>query len=414
LGRTTGRPAFLEVEEANLRPGMRRAVNTGACSPTLSIETSLASGRGRVWGSALSWCMRPPCPAAYHGGTSACDRRARAAAGLLAVSGAPVAAVPVAVAASASASVAASLSAPRWAAVAPGIEFARVEAARYCRRKPGVGVVRLDPARCRLEPYHEAEYPDAGPLGVQGWVDRLPRPSSSTRPLRRGPPAPRDAPARWEAAHVGEAHAMAGAPRLPVPPRPSFPRRRSSTWPSRRAGPCRRYRNAVQCMMLFDGAGEPRVRRSQNVAPLTLLALDEAGRLLVFVTEGATPSGRAHPCCVRQAGGSCGPMALDGGRQATLVVEGNGVSYRSYAPSGGSVSAGDVLRAATTAPGGGGGTGDRCQGLAPPITQGADAHPGEHFSRVDQDSRDDHPGDQRVSPATPRAATARRALPRMR
>jgi len=57
------------------------------------------------------------------------------------------------------------------------------------------------------------------------------------------------------------------------------------------------------------------------------------------------------PGHLREAGlGLVRAMALDGGRQASLAVEGGGVSYRSYAASGGSVSAGEVLRATTTLP----------------------------------------------------------------
>ena len=64
-----------------------------------------------------------------------------------------------------------------WIPVAPGIEFARVEALRVPHAgSAGIAVVRLDPARVRIEPYHEAEYPGAVPVTIDGWQKRLEAP----------------------------------------------------------------------------------------------------------------------------------------------------------------------------------------------------------------------------------------------
>lgn len=245
-----------------------------------------------------------------------------------------------------------SLTEPRWAAVVPGVEFARVEAARYCREgSAGIGVVRIDPSRCLLEPFHETEYPGTAAVAVQGWVDRLHAPvvfnaglyDEARRHLgtlrRDGKRLESVRHTRWLALLVSGPK----APDLPAAAILDLGAAVERAWADQ-------YRNAVQCMMLFDGSGEPRVRRSENVAPLTLLAADEAGRLLVFVTEGGFTLWESA-LLLREAGlGLVRAMALDGGRQASLAVEGGGVSYRSYAPSGGSVSAGDVFRAATTLP----------------------------------------------------------------
>ncbi|HET9232674.1 MAG TPA: hypothetical protein VFP10_00875, partial [Candidatus Eisenbacteria bacterium] len=65
-----------------------------------------------------------------------------------------------------------SLTAPDWADVIPGVSFARVRATRYCRMgSSGVAVVRMDPERCRIEPYHEDEYSD--PATILEWQERL-------------------------------------------------------------------------------------------------------------------------------------------------------------------------------------------------------------------------------------------------
>ncbi len=246
----------------------------------------------------------------------------------------------------------ASLSAPRWAAVVPGIEFARVEAARYCRQgSTGIGVVRMDPSRCRLEPFHETEYPGAAAVGVQGWMDRLKAPIVFNAGLydearRHLGTLQRDGKRLESVKHTRWLALLVSGPKAPDLPAAAI----LDLGVAAERGWAGQYRNAVQCMMLFDGSGEARVRRSENVAPLTLLAADEAGRLLVFVTEGGFTLWESA-LLLREAGlGLVRAMALDGGRQASLAVEGGGVSYRSYAPSGGSVSAGEVLRAATTLP----------------------------------------------------------------
>ena len=247
---------------------------------------------------------------------------------------------------------ASSLSDPNWTPVGQGIAFARVEAARYCREgSPGIAVVRIDPDRCRIEPYHEREYLGVDPVGVQGWMDRLGAPvvfnaglyDEARRHLgmlrRDGTRLESVAHTRWLALLVSGPK----APDLPAAAILDLGQAAERAW-------AEQYRSAVQCMMLFDGQGEPRVRRSGNVASLTLVAADAAGRLLVFVTEGGYTLWESA-LLLREAGwGLNRAMALDGGRQASLAVEGGGVSYRSYARAGASPSAADILRAATTLP----------------------------------------------------------------
>lgn len=246
----------------------------------------------------------------------------------------------------------ASLSAPRWAAVVPGIEFARVEAARYCREgSAGIGVVRIDPSRCRLEPFHETEYPGAAAVGVQGWMDRLKAPVVFNAGLydearKHLGTLQRDGKRLESVKHTRWLALLVSGPKAPDLPAAAI----LDLGVAAERGWAGQYRNAVQCMMLFDGSGETRVRRSENVAPLTLLAADEAGRLLVFVTEGGFTLWESA-LLLREAGlGLVRAMALDGGRQASLAVEGGGVSYRSYLGAGGSVRTDDILRAATTLP----------------------------------------------------------------
>jgi hypothetical protein len=239
-----------------------------------------------------------------------------------------------------------------WIRVAPGIEFARVEALRIPHSgNAGIAVVRLDPARVRIEPYHETEYPGAGPVTIDGWQKRLGAPvvlnaglyDESRRHLGRLQRGGNDLGGiphtRWN----GVLASGARADSLPAARLLDLSQPGDST---RMAG----YANLVQSMMLFDAEGRTRVRESDRTAPRTLVAADTAGGIYLVVTEGAY----TLAACVdllRSAGwGLRAALALDGGNEANLAVESPAVRYRSYAGVDGQNPAEGLFRAGVRLP----------------------------------------------------------------
>jgi hypothetical protein len=91
-----------------------------------------------------------------------------------------------------------------------------------------------------------------------------------------------------------------------------------------------RYPHAVQSMMLLDHAGAIRVRRTEQVAPRTVVAEDTAGKLYLLVTEGQFTLWETGEL-LREAGWHLtAALALDGGNEANLLVESPAVRYRTY------------------------------------------------------------------------------------
>ncbi len=246
----------------------------------------------------------------------------------------------------------ASVTPPRWEPVAPGIEFSRVVALRGCRGgSPGVAVVRLDPARCRIEPFHEDEYPDRPRAGIDAWRERLEAPVVLNAGLydpgrRHLGTLRRDGRDLGGIAHRSwKGMLAAGADEDGLPPAALL----DLAVPAERARAAR-YPDAVQSMMLFDRTGALRVRDTDRAAPRSLVAAGADGRLYVVITEGDfTLAGAA--ALLRDAGwGITAALALDGGDEAVLAVEGGGVQYRSYLGVGEGDPASRIRRAATTLP----------------------------------------------------------------
>lgn len=217
---------------------------------------------------------------------------------------------------------------PEWTTLFPGAEFARVEAARYCRTgHPGIAFVRLDPERCRIEPYHEREYADLPAAGLDAWQERLRASVVVNAGLygpdrvhlgifrRRGEDRGGRRHTRWKALLVSGGAAPPRAGLLDL-----------SREADRAAAPG--YPNAVQSMMLLDRDGKIRVRRSEKVARRSGVAVDAAGRLLIFVTEGGYTLYETALLLRDSQWGLVAAMALDGGREAELAVESDPLRYR--------------------------------------------------------------------------------------
>jgi uncharacterized protein YigE (DUF2233 family) len=223
-----------------------------------------------------------------------------------------------------------SLTTPRWKELATGVTFARVEATRYCKLgSPGVAAVRLDPARCRLEPYHELEFSETAT--IMEWAERLKVPVVLNAGLY-------DTHRRHLGTLIRKGHDLGG--------------NRHVTWKGvlaldpREAGlpPAAlldlnipadvametKYATVVQSMMLFDRNGDIRVRQTDRIARRSAIALDRQGRVLLLVTEGAYTLWDTG-VLLRESGlDLVQALALDGGNEASLVVESNGVRYRSF------------------------------------------------------------------------------------
>jgi hypothetical protein len=240
----------------------------------------------------------------------------------------------------------------RWARVAPGIEFARVEAVGEPHGgSAGIAVVRLDPGAVRIEPYHETEYPGADPVTIDGWQKRLNAPvvvnaglyDEARRHLgrlRRGGVDLGGIPhTRWKGVLVSGARADS----LPPAALLDLTQPGDST---RMHG----YANLLQSMMLFDARGTTRVRESDRTAPRTLVAADDRGRIYLVVTEGSYTLAECVDL-LRGAGWRLrAALALDGGSESNLAVESVAVRYRSYTGAEGEIPSEGLLRAGARLP----------------------------------------------------------------
>jgi len=244
-----------------------------------------------------------------------------------------------------------SLAPPVWEEVAPGIEFARVEARRFVQDgQAGVAVVRLDPSACRIEPWHEAEFPGEGPATIDVWQARLAAPvvfnaglyDEQRRHLgtfrREGTDLPSSAHKMWKGVLVagGDGEGQPPAQLLDLEDRED--RERMARYPS-----------AVQSMMLFDRSGRLRVRRTTQEAARTVVAEDEGGRLLVVVTEGRYTLWEMAELLLEARWNLVQAIALDGGRESNLRVSTPSVRYSS-SEGGGTPSPDQFLRATTALP----------------------------------------------------------------
>ncbi len=241
-----------------------------------------------------------------------------------------------------------SITAPVWTEAAPGLEFARVQALRYCREgSPGVALVRIDPARCRIEPHHESEFPGEPPAAIEGWMERLRAPVVFNAGLY-------DESRRHLGTLVRDGRDLGGIEHrtwkgmLVAAPVDSLPDAAvlDLAVPADLAL-AGRYRTAVQSMMLFDRGHAKRVARSDRIAPRTAVAADSAGRIVVAVTEGGYTLWEAADLLLESGLRLTAAIALDGGNESELAVESGAVSYRSYRAAG---ATGQILRAGTTLP----------------------------------------------------------------
>jgi hypothetical protein len=220
---------------------------------------------------------------------------------------------------------------PTWREVAPGMEFALVDGARWCRAgSTNIAVLRVDPARADLHVRHCALVNDGTPLDIVGW-QRATKAAAvfnagqfypdlsymgllvSGGRVVSGTPHP-----TYRAALVASRVPGGGGARvLDLEREPLDPR--APGW-----------REVAQSFMLVDDRDSVRVRRSGRVANRTAVAEDRHGRLLVLVSEGGytlfdfADLLRRLPLDVRRA------MSMDGGAEAQMLVRTDAMRYASF------------------------------------------------------------------------------------
>jgi hypothetical protein len=86
------------------------------------------------------------------------------------------------------------------------------------------------------------------------------------------------------------------------------------------AGVEKRYRHAIQSMMLLDDRGKLRVRDTDKTACRTIVAEDRAGRILIIITEGAVSLADMARWLPEQDLDIVRAMNMDGGIESQLAV----------------------------------------------------------------------------------------------
>jgi hypothetical protein len=213
----------------------------------------------------------------------------------------------------------------------PGVEFQFIRGEPYCRSGSSqIAVLRLDPARARVQVRHYTREPERRPLDIVEWQRR----TRALAVFNAGQYYPdysymgllvsggRTVSSRL---HPGFKAALVASPlhgksRVRVldlalePIDPDAPL----------------WREVAQSFMLFDRSGTLRVRHTDQVANRTAVAEDRDGRLLVITTEGgytlfdfATLLKKA-PLRITHA------MSMDGGQEAELCVKTRSFRYASF------------------------------------------------------------------------------------
>jgi len=220
---------------------------------------------------------------------------------------------------------------PHWRVLAPGLEFATLQGEPYCRAGSAtIAVLRLDPARTRLRVRHYTREPEQRPLDIVEWQRR----SQAAAVFNAGQYykdysymgllagggklISRRPHGRYRAALVaGPIGDGAGVRVLDLDREPL--RADSLGWSE-----------VAQSFMLFDRDGAVRVRRSDQVANRTAVAEDGHGRLIVLTSEGGYTLWDFARLLQRLPLDLTLAMAMDGGREAELVVSAGNFRYASF------------------------------------------------------------------------------------
>ena len=219
-----------------------------------------------------------------------------------------------------------------WLPLKKGISFAQVEATKYVHLgSPTVGVVRLDPDQVRFRVYHFRGEKDGVPRTVEQWRDK----TGAVVAINPGQFDKRGT-------HLGlliENGVNMGTGMLSVwkgifaaePRNETLPKAVLIDLAYTQFDPLSiQYTQAVQSFMLLDIKGQKRVRQSDWKANRTILATDQAGRILLICTEGAYTLWEFADWLQESELGVVQAMSLDGGYKAEMAVKANGFEYSTY------------------------------------------------------------------------------------
>ncbi len=219
----------------------------------------------------------------------------------------------------------------RWRVLRPGVEFTTVRGEPWCRSGSAtIAVLRVDPRRAPLRIRHFTLEPPARPLEIVDWQRRT------------GAVAVFNAGQFYsDFRYMGllacggrvisrSAHPTFQAALVAGPRRPGLAARVLDLGRVRLDPDTLAWAEVAQSFMLFDRDGRVRVRRSDQVANRTAVAEDGQGRIVALTTEGGYTLWefarlvQALPLGLTQA------MAMDGGREAEMVVSAGGFRYASF------------------------------------------------------------------------------------
>jgi hypothetical protein len=219
----------------------------------------------------------------------------------------------------------------RWRTLRPGLEFTTLRGEPWCRSgSAALGVLRVDAARAPLRVRHCSLEPEGRPLDILEWQRR----SGAIAVFNAGQYYP---DLRYmgllasggnvvsRRAHPKFQAALVAGPRVAGSPARILDLALEPLDPDTLA-----WAEVAQSYMLFDRQGRVRVRRSDQVANRTAVGEDGQGRIVVVVSEGGytlwefAKLMQSLPLGLRQA------MAMDGGREAELVVSAGGFRYASF------------------------------------------------------------------------------------
>jgi hypothetical protein len=222
----------------------------------------------------------------------------------------------------------------RWRALRPGLEFTTLRGEPYCRSgSAALAVLRMDPARVRLCVRHFSGQPEHRPLDILEWQRR----TGAVAVFNAG---------QYYADFSYMGLLASGGTVISRPRHPTFqaalvagPRDPGDAASGARVldlaeDPLEtdtlRWNEVAQSFMLFDRAGQVRVRRSDQVANRTGVAEDRQGRIVVVVTEGGYTLWDFARMLQKLPLGLELAMAMDGGREAEMVVSAGGFRYASF------------------------------------------------------------------------------------
>jgi hypothetical protein len=216
----------------------------------------------------------------------------------------------------------------RWKALRPGLEFATMNGAPWCRRgSPEIAMLRIDPARVRMRVHTYGSAPTRRPMDIVEWQ----RATGADAVFNAGQFFPdwsymgllvcegtvisrRPHPTFKAALVAGPLEGGSAARVLDLEHEPLVPD--SMPW-----------REVAQSFMLFDHSGRIRVRQTDKVANRTAVGEDREGRLVVFTTEGGYTLEEFARLIQKSPLEITHAMNLDGGNESQLTVRAGSFRY---------------------------------------------------------------------------------------